>query len=114
MTAQRRPLDDRLIEAAIARRAPGHADAALLAEIMAAAGASRRVRGWPALPRLSRPAWVALAALLLVAAALVATLVGSQPPLPPIPRASASPGLPSQPVTVVVPSANPTVRHCGA
>ena len=47
MTDEPQRIADATMDAAVARRAPGHADAALLADVMQAAIATRQVRRWP-------------------------------------------------------------------
>jgi hypothetical protein len=78
MTTLRRPLDDALIEAAIGRRAPGHASPELLADILAASARAPRVRAWPVgLPaRQDRRTWVLLAAAALLIAGITVVVLG--------------------------------------
>jgi hypothetical protein len=87
-------LSDASIEAALARRAPGHADRELLASIVAAAAEVPQLRAWgrPIAWR-SRLAVAAVAAALVVAATAVISGIGSQPPGP-RPSGHGSPGLP--------------------
>ncbi|MFL5726152.1 MAG: hypothetical protein ACJ77F_07415 [Chloroflexota bacterium] len=98
MTALPGPLDDATIEAALARRGAGNADAALLSDVLAAARATPQVRGWWPPLRGSRQAWALLAAALLLAAAVVVGVGASRTAPPPAPEPSAP--------AIVVPSAS--------
>ena len=81
MTALPRPLDDALIETAIARRVTGRADASLLAAVLGAARETPQAAASPfVLP--SRRGWVLLAAAALLVAAVVIVGVGASRPTP--------------------------------
>ncbi len=101
MTDQPFQLSDAAIEAALARRAPGHADAALLADIVATAATTRQARGWT-VPVLGRPraVWAVVAAAALLVAGLLAVGIGSGQPPSPTPAPSV--------LGVVPPSAGPS------
>jgi hypothetical protein len=111
MTAQPRPLDDATIEAALARRAPGHADSGLLTDIVARATSTPQVRAWT-LPVIGgrRAAWAVLVAAVLSVGALLLFLGGGSDRTAPTPA-------PSQPAVVhPSPSVSSSVapaRTCG-
>jgi hypothetical protein len=98
-------LSDALIEAALARRAPGHADAGLLRSIVSRAEAMPQVPAWrsrllPVPPRAR--VWVAIAAAAVLGAGLLLAGVGRQP----------RPSVVSTPTSA--PSANPSSAPAGA
>ncbi|MEA2674437.1 MAG: hypothetical protein QOI92_1629 [Chloroflexota bacterium] len=81
MTPERGPLTDATIEASLARRAPRHADPRLLADVLAAAAATRQVRRWtPRRLGRDRRLFPVLAVAAIVGGTLLAALAGSSGP----------------------------------
>ena len=74
MTGRTRLLDDATIMAAIERRAPGHADPALLADILAEAAQSRRDRVWWPAPLTLQLRLAVLGAVVVTVLACIALL----------------------------------------
>jgi hypothetical protein len=112
MTAQPRPLDDATIEAAIAGRAPGHADAMLLAGIVAAASSTPQIRSWT-LPVIGgrRAGWAVLVAAVLLVGAVLLFLGGGSDRTTPTQAPSQPAAVGPSPSSTTSPSAAPA-RTC--
>jgi hypothetical protein len=108
-------LSESLIEAALARRAPGHADASLLAAIVAEAVVTRQVRDWRLnLPtgRVRTRTWVALAAAAALVGALLLSAVGGRQPTVTPPPSGAPSVSPAGPTSRTSPSVSPSTVAC--
>ena len=112
MTGQPRPIDDATIEAALARRAPGHADATLLADIVAQATSTPQVHGRSlSIAGRRRAAWALLAAAVLLVGGVLVILGGGSERITPTPAPS-QPGVVAPSVSVSAAASPASVATC--
>ena len=103
MSEHESSLSDAVIEAAINRRASGHADSALLREIVATAESTKQSRRWlvPSMDHRRQLLLIAAVTSVLIIVVVAATSTGGRPIAPPSPVASL-------PAAIIQPSASPS------